>query len=150
MSLLVVLSMINSYVEFTIGWLQSTIGFGERSSSATGYLTETTVSRRNLEVLVGARVTKLSQTGTRSKTPVMLGLEVADSAHGKLMIISVRGHSLMRFQSSPCTAARNSGGHPCRGLVVCSLQTTCNSASSIFRLYWDPPAPHAFWHRCLG
>ncbi|KZV75245.1 GMC oxidoreductase [Peniophora sp. CONT] len=73
----------NSGNPLGIGWLQSTIGFGERSSSATGYLTETTVSRRNLDVLIGSRVTKLLKTDTRSETPVILGLEVAESAHAR-------------------------------------------------------------------
>lgn len=84
MSLTAIRQALNADVVFIRGWLQSTIGFGERSSSATGYLNETTVARTNLEVLVGARVTKLLQTGARNKSPVVLGLEVAESAHGEL------------------------------------------------------------------
>ena len=63
-----------------LGWLQSTIGFGERSSSATGYLAEETLDRSNLDVLIGARATKLLQTGERDKSPVMLGLQVSMNA----------------------------------------------------------------------
>ncbi|KAJ7866193.1 alcohol oxidase [Mycena olivaceomarginata] len=41
------------------GWLQYTIGHGERSSSATGYLTPKIIQRPNLDVLLHAQVSKL-------------------------------------------------------------------------------------------
>jgi hypothetical protein len=41
------------------GWLQSTIGDGTRSSSATSYLASKYVQRQNLHVLLEAQVSKL-------------------------------------------------------------------------------------------
>ncbi|KXN83424.1 Alcohol dehydrogenase [acceptor] [Leucoagaricus sp. SymC.cos] len=40
-------------------WFQGTIGHGERSSSATSYLTDEVVSRPNLHVLLNTRVTRV-------------------------------------------------------------------------------------------
>ncbi|KAF9005524.1 aryl-alcohol oxidase [Cyathus striatus] len=48
-----------------IGWTQSTIGHGVRSSSATAYLSPV-VSRPNLHVLLGARVTRVLQTSRKN------------------------------------------------------------------------------------
>ncbi|TFK24117.1 glucose dehydrogenase short protein [Coprinopsis marcescibilis] len=50
-----------------IGWLQLTIGNGERSSSATSYLAPKYLNRKNLHVLVNSRVTKLVQTSPGNK-----------------------------------------------------------------------------------
>ncbi|KAJ7934943.1 GMC oxidoreductase-domain-containing protein [Mycena leptocephala] len=48
------------------GWMQSTIGGGERSSSATGYLGPHIIQRPNLHVLLHAQVSRLVN-GTRSR-----------------------------------------------------------------------------------
>ncbi|KAG6916937.1 hypothetical protein DXG01_004624 [Tephrocybe rancida] len=45
-----------------IGWLQNTVGAGQRSSSATSYLGPQFIKRPNLHVLVGAQVGRLIQT----------------------------------------------------------------------------------------
>ncbi|KAJ7734085.1 pyranose dehydrogenase [Mycena metata] len=49
----------NSGKPLGIGWFQYTIGHGERSSSATGYLTPEIIQRPNLDVLLHAQVSKL-------------------------------------------------------------------------------------------
>ncbi|KAJ6509684.1 aryl-alcohol oxidase precursor [Mycena vulgaris] len=49
----------NSGQPLGIGWMQSTIGGGERSSSATGYLAPKFIQRPNLSVLLHAQVSKL-------------------------------------------------------------------------------------------
>ncbi|KAJ7468292.1 alcohol oxidase [Mycena galericulata] len=49
----------NSGKPLGIGWLQSTIGGGQRSSSATSYLAPQVADRGNLHVLLHAQVTKL-------------------------------------------------------------------------------------------
>ncbi|KAJ7471202.1 aryl-alcohol oxidase [Mycena galericulata] len=46
-------------LDFNSGWLQSTIGGGERSTSATSYLAPKFVQRENLNVLLHAQVSKL-------------------------------------------------------------------------------------------
>ncbi|KAJ7936057.1 aryl-alcohol oxidase-like protein [Mycena leptocephala] len=48
-----------SYLTNQEGWLQSTIGGGKRSSSATSYLGPQFIRRENLHVLLHAQVTKL-------------------------------------------------------------------------------------------
>ncbi|GJJ07845.1 hypothetical protein Clacol_002050 [Clathrus columnatus] len=45
-----------------LGWVQSTIGNGTRSSSATSYLSTPFISRRNLDVVLNVRVTRVLQT----------------------------------------------------------------------------------------
>ncbi len=49
----------NSGNPLGVGWLQATIKDGVRSSSATSYLAPKFVDRRNLHVLVNARVTRV-------------------------------------------------------------------------------------------
>ncbi|KAF7368045.1 GMC oxidoreductase [Mycena sanguinolenta] len=49
----------NSGKPLGIGWFQYTIGGGERSSSATGYLTPAVLRRPNLDILLHAQVSKL-------------------------------------------------------------------------------------------
>ncbi|KAJ7609919.1 alcohol oxidase [Roridomyces roridus] len=49
----------NAGTPLGIGWMQFTIGGGQRSSSATGYLTSSVLSRPNLHVLLHAQVSKL-------------------------------------------------------------------------------------------
>ncbi|KAJ7693402.1 alcohol oxidase, partial [Mycena rosella] len=54
----------NSGYHLGIGWEQSTIKNGSRSSSATSYLAPQFIGRPNLHVLLHARVTRILQTGT--------------------------------------------------------------------------------------
>ncbi|KAJ7743698.1 pyranose dehydrogenase [Mycena maculata] len=49
----------NSGEPLGVGWLQSTIGGGERSSSATSYLAPKFIQRENLHVLLHAQVSRL-------------------------------------------------------------------------------------------
>ncbi|KAG6856866.1 hypothetical protein H0H87_012683 [Tephrocybe sp. NHM501043] len=54
----------NSGNPLGVGWLQSTIKNGERSSSATSYLGPQFINRKNLHVLLNTRVTRLLETPT--------------------------------------------------------------------------------------
>ncbi|KAG6919213.1 hypothetical protein DXG01_008005 [Tephrocybe rancida] len=73
----------NSGNQIGIGWTQSTIKGGERSSSATSYLAQKFAERPNLHVLTNARVTRVLQTDTVNGVPVFRGVEFADdSLHG--------------------------------------------------------------------
>ncbi|KAM5541851.1 hypothetical protein V8D89_004580 [Ganoderma adspersum] len=72
----------NSGNPLGVGWLQSTIGHGVRSSAATAFLDQDTLARKNLDVLIGTRVTRLVQTGRKGGSPVFLGVELAQSASG--------------------------------------------------------------------
>ncbi|KAJ3559306.1 hypothetical protein NP233_g11297 [Leucocoprinus birnbaumii] len=72
----------NSGSHLGIGWTQNTIdgSTGRRSSSATSYLGPHFISRKNLNVLVNARVTRLVKTGTsRDGKPEILGVEFLDA-----------------------------------------------------------------------
>lgn len=51
-----------------IGWVQSSIGGGKRSSSSSTYLADA-IKRPNLSVLINAQVTKLAKTGTVDGKP---------------------------------------------------------------------------------
>ncbi|KAJ3576805.1 hypothetical protein NP233_g182 [Leucocoprinus birnbaumii] len=72
----------NSGDHLGVGWTQATINGGRRSSSATSYLGPQSISRKNLHVLVNARVTRLIQSGTaRDGTPEILGVEFINVAN---------------------------------------------------------------------
>ncbi|KAG5643347.1 hypothetical protein DXG03_001068 [Asterophora parasitica] len=68
----------NSGSQIGIGWTQSTINNGERSSSATSYLAPQFAKRKNLHVLIHARVTRVLQTGTTLGLPVFKRVEFVD------------------------------------------------------------------------
>ncbi|KAF8074053.1 pyranose dehydrogenase [Lyophyllum atratum] len=68
----------NSGNQLGIGWTPFTIKGGERSSSATSYLAPEFAKRRNLNVLINARVTRVLQTGTLHGVPVFKGVEFTD------------------------------------------------------------------------
>jgi hypothetical protein len=55
------------------GWLQSTIGHGVRSSSATAYLAPEFVRRGNLHVLLHARATRLVRGRRADNGELMFG-----------------------------------------------------------------------------
>ncbi|KAG5718237.1 hypothetical protein E4T56_gene1595 [Termitomyces sp. T112] len=70
----------NSGNTIGIGWTQSTIKAGVRSSSATSYLAPEFVRRPNLHVLTHSRVTRVLKTGTSRGLPVFKGVEFADDS----------------------------------------------------------------------
>ncbi|TBU28262.1 aryl-alcohol oxidase-like protein [Dichomitus squalens] len=72
----------NSGHPLGVGWLQSTIGHGVRSSAATAFLAQETINRKNLDVLIGTRVTRLLQTERKDGKPVFLGVELAQCDSG--------------------------------------------------------------------
>ncbi|TFK22283.1 aryl-alcohol oxidase [Coprinopsis marcescibilis] len=57
----------NSGNPIGLGWLQATVGNGERSSAATGYLNSTVRARPNLTILVNTYVTRVLSDGKGSK-----------------------------------------------------------------------------------
>ncbi|KAG6910322.1 hypothetical protein DXG01_011390 [Tephrocybe rancida] len=66
----------NSGNPIGVGWLQSTIGKGQRSSSATSYLAPN-ILRQNLDVVLGTQVTRILQTTVSGKQPALRTIEVA-------------------------------------------------------------------------
>ncbi|KAJ6590381.1 aryl-alcohol oxidase [Mycena sp. CBHHK59/15] len=65
----------NSGQPLGVGWLQSTIGGGERSTSATGYLAPKFIQRPNLHVLLHAQVSKLVNVTHQSGKPTFGGVQ---------------------------------------------------------------------------
>ncbi|KAK7689665.1 hypothetical protein QCA50_007460 [Cerrena zonata] len=61
-----------------VGFMQSSVGGGERSSAATAYL-EPVENRTNLDILINTRATKLVQSGKSGYTPIFQKLEIAQS-----------------------------------------------------------------------
>ncbi|KAJ7510648.1 aryl-alcohol oxidase [Mycena galericulata] len=72
----------NSGTPLGVGWLQSTIDGGQRSSAATSYLGPAFVSRPNLHVLVNARVTRIIQTGVDQGNPAFRAVEFTQTEAG--------------------------------------------------------------------
>ncbi|KAG6917771.1 hypothetical protein DXG01_001176 [Tephrocybe rancida] len=69
----------NSGNPLGLGWIQSTIKGGERSSSATAYLAQDILDRPNLDVVVGTQITRVLQTGTADGRPAFGAVEVAQN-----------------------------------------------------------------------
>ncbi|KAJ7753944.1 aryl-alcohol oxidase [Mycena maculata] len=65
----------NSGEPLGVGWLQSTIGGGERSSSATSYLAPKFIQRENLHVLLHAQVSRLVGSQTTKGVVSFEGVE---------------------------------------------------------------------------
>ncbi|RDB26725.1 Pyranose dehydrogenase 3 [Hypsizygus marmoreus] len=71
----------NSGNPLGVGWLQSTIDGGRRSSSATSYLAPKFMKRPNLHVLLNTRVTRILRTG-KGGPPAFRTVEFAQNATG--------------------------------------------------------------------
>ncbi|KAG7089809.1 hypothetical protein E1B28_011458 [Marasmius oreades] len=80
----------NSGNPLGIGWLQSTIGHGVRSSSATAFLSDAALNRKNFHVLIGTQATKLLQTGHKNGKPVFQGVELTQSATGPHISVTAK------------------------------------------------------------
>ncbi|THU96263.1 aryl-alcohol oxidase-like protein [Dendrothele bispora CBS 962.96] len=85
----------NSGDPLGVGWLQSTIGHGVRSSSATAFLSDSALSRKNFDVLIGTRATRLLQTGHKNGKPVFKGVELAQSASGDRVSVTAKNEVIL-------------------------------------------------------
>ncbi|KAJ7045892.1 aryl-alcohol oxidase-like protein [Mycena alexandri] len=74
----------NSGSPLGIGWTQSTINNGSRSSSATSYLAPQYITRPNLHVVLNTMVTRVQQSNHSSRTgkPIFQTVEFAPSTGG--------------------------------------------------------------------
>lgn len=80
---------LNSGNSVGIGLIQSTIGHGERSSSATAYL-EPALNRPNLHLLIENTVTRLVSTKGSNGVPTFTGVEFAASASAPRHTVTVK------------------------------------------------------------
>ncbi|KAJ7859960.1 glucose dehydrogenase short protein [Mycena olivaceomarginata] len=78
----------NSGQPLGVSWLQSTIGGGERSTSATGYLAPTFIRRPNLHVLLHAQVSKLVNATHKAGKPGFGGVQFRYAHASKEIILS--------------------------------------------------------------
>ncbi|PBK74128.1 aryl-alcohol oxidase-like protein [Armillaria solidipes] len=77
------------------GYMQSSVGGGQRSSAATAYLNPSQ-ERDNLDILINTHVTKLVQTGTRSwSKPEFRAIQVAQSSEDAPIQITARKEILL-------------------------------------------------------
>ncbi|KAJ7073943.1 pyranose dehydrogenase [Mycena amicta] len=87
----------NSGKPLGLGWLQSTVGGGSRSSSATSYLSDAFIRRDNLDVLLHAQVSRLIGTENAiNGKPTFSGVEFRQgqtlfTAHARKEIILSAG-----------------------------------------------------------
>ncbi|TFK37746.1 alcohol oxidase [Crucibulum laeve] len=78
-----------------VGWLQSTMGGGSRSSSSTAYLRPALSSRKNLDVLIQTRATKLIKTGSSNGVPQFRSLEVGQTTSSKRFTFTARKETVL-------------------------------------------------------
>ncbi|KAJ6449335.1 alcohol oxidase [Mycena sanguinolenta] len=74
----------NSGEPLGVGWFQSTIGGGKRSSSATSYLAPKFIQRQNLHVLLHAQVSRLVGAQTAKGVVTFGGVEFSQGTCGSL------------------------------------------------------------------
>ncbi|KAJ7198790.1 pyranose dehydrogenase [Mycena pura] len=79
----------NSGTPLGVGWLQETIGGGERSSAATSYLPPEVQLRPNLDILLNARVLRLLANNTRDG-PKFYGAEFSQDQHAPALKVTAR------------------------------------------------------------
>ncbi|KAJ7282855.1 alcohol oxidase [Mycena rebaudengoi] len=72
----------NSGDHLGIGWTQSTIKNGTRSSSATSYLAPKYLNRRNLHVMLNTRATRVLRSDAGSRNPEFRTVEFSPSTGG--------------------------------------------------------------------
>ncbi|KAJ6512607.1 pyranose dehydrogenase [Mycena sanguinolenta] len=77
----------NAGVNLGVGWLQSTIGDGERSSSATSYLGPQYISRPNLHILVNAQVSRVLQ--SRANLSHLSHFNTVEFSHNQTTLYTV-------------------------------------------------------------
>ncbi|EAU85705.1 hypothetical protein CC1G_12262 [Coprinopsis cinerea okayama7 len=68
---------VNDGNQLGVGWVQATVGNGERSSAATSYLAPQYANRPNLHILVNHRVTRLVTSGMRKGVPSLRTVQFA-------------------------------------------------------------------------
>ncbi|KAK0217018.1 aryl-alcohol oxidase precursor [Armillaria fumosa] len=115
----------NSGYQLGVGWEQSTIKHGKRSSSYTSYLGPEFIGRPNLHVLLNAQVTRLSQTA--SNPPEFLVVEFAESADASRCQVTASKEVIISAGSLETPKLLlNSGIGDAADLATLSLETLVN------------------------
>jgi choline dehydrogenase-like flavoprotein len=86
-----------------VGWTQSTVLSGARSSSNSAYIQAFLSTRPNLTILTGAQATKIIQNGTSGGLPLFRQVQFATSSGGEPDLVHDRLCSLSVFAVNPYT-----------------------------------------------
>ncbi|KAJ7751446.1 aryl-alcohol oxidase precursor [Mycena metata] len=135
----------NSGRPLGLGWLQSTINGGKRSSGATSYLGPTFMSRPNLHVLVNSRVTRLIQTGTDQGKPAFRSIEFAHSETGPRTVVQAKKEVILSAGAvgSPQILLLSGIGDS-KDLSALKIKTIVNNPS-VGRNFSDHPVIENMW-----
>ena len=104
----------NSSFSRYVGFMQSTIGFGERSSAARSYLASNYRQRNNLHILTDTTVTQILSTALSVRPDFRL-VELAKSATGSLSLSIDKSFSLKIYRAKNAFHG-SQGSHPLRGI----------------------------------
>ncbi|THG95129.1 hypothetical protein EW026_g6469 [Hermanssonia centrifuga] len=85
---------LNAGITLGTGYMQSSIGGGERSDSATAYL-HPVDSRTNLDILINTQVTKIIQSGTDGGKPAFRIVQMAQNAEGPLYTVTATNEVIL-------------------------------------------------------
>ncbi|KDR70983.1 hypothetical protein GALMADRAFT_103022 [Galerina marginata CBS 339.88] len=120
----------NSGYHIGIGFTQFTIKDGARSSSRTSYMADQFSSRKNLHVLLNARVSRLLATGKQHGQPIFQTVEFLPAIGGSLMKATARKEVILSAGSigTPHTLL-NSGIGDEKTLSPLGIKTIVNNPS---------------------
>lgn len=112
-------SRLTNIVTATTGYVQTSTKGPARSSSATSYLAPNYRSRKNLDILLGARVSRVLQTGRESSVPAFRGVEFRIGADGMPctgthLFLLCCCYSSVRIRSPPAAESVQGGHTFCR------------------------------------
>ncbi|KAF7375564.1 Choline dehydrogenase, mitochondrial [Mycena sanguinolenta] len=136
----------NSGSPLGVGWLQSTINGGQRSSAATSYLGPDFMSRSNLHVLVNSRVTQLVQTGMDQGSPAFRSVEYTQSETGPRTIVNATKEVILSAGSiGTAQILLLSGIGPQTDLSALGIETIVNNPS-VGQNLSDHPVIENIWY----
>lgn len=117
---------VNAGMQLGVGWAPGSAGGGMRWSSATGYLhANNTINRPNLDVLIGAQVTKLTFSNSSSLT--VNGVEYSTGPGSPAYTVSARKETVLSAGAfgSPQILQLSGIGNP-KDLAAVGLKTVHN------------------------
>ncbi|KAJ6524226.1 aryl-alcohol oxidase precursor [Mycena vulgaris] len=136
----------NSGRPLGVGWVQSTINGGQRSSAATSYLGPAFMSRPNLHVLVNARVTRIIHTGTDGGKPAFRAVEFTQSETGPRSTVTASKEVILSAGSiGTAQILLLSGIGDAKDLSALGIKTIVNNPS-VGRNLSDHPLLTNLWY----
>ncbi|KAL0954179.1 hypothetical protein HGRIS_005310 [Hohenbuehelia grisea] len=127
-----------------IGWMPSSIGHGQRSSSATAFL-EPALRRRNLDVVINAHVTRLLRTGTVRGRPSFHCLEFTERPGARVQSVCATKEIVLSAGSVSTPILLQRSGYGDRNqLRAAGIQTIVHNPSVGRNLSDHPLLTNAF------